>query len=183
MEFLILDFELHLKDVNELFIFNPSNYDPFNPNDLGEAAIEHMLSRVGGQWFRPPKVRAVVYLPKEKVTPDLEQKTRVALRNYYQSELIENWRVISEYVKNNLIFLGVAVLIAIGGLWLSPRIAQTSLISDPELRAALAFGIDILIWVVLWTPVSALVLEWFPYFRQRQAFRAMSKMDLVIKPE
>jgi hypothetical protein len=178
-----LEFHLHLKDVNDLFVFNPLTYDPFDPNALREAGLDHIVARASGSWIGVPKIRTTVHVPEGKFAPDLERQVRAAVRRYGAGELVENCRARGEFFLTNFVFLCIAVVIVLVGLWLQAHIADTPLISDPDIRSALGFGIDVLVWVALWTPVSAFVLDWYPFYRKQQAYMAVMRMDLSVQPE
>lgn len=178
-----LEFELHLKSINDLFVFDSDGYDPFHPRSIDEGGLEHVMSRITGRWLFVPDIRTTIYLPKDKYHPGLEERARAAVQRYADAQLAVNRNVRSDFFTVNGVFMLIGVIILLVGLWLSPRISQSEFIADPELRATLSFGIDVLIWVALWTPLSAFVMDWYPHFRKMQELRALRAMELRVLPE
>ncbi len=178
-----LDFDLHLREPKELFVFDPQSYDPFDENALGESGFDYLVARVIGFWLRAPRVRTRVYLPPEVVQPDVEERMRRAMFAWCEDLLTANRRERVEFLINNTIFLGVAILVLLLNAWAQGELARPERIPDAGLRGALAYGLDVLLWIALWTPLSAFLLEWFPLFRRFQAYRAMRHMELTILPE
>lgn len=178
-----LDFDLHLQEPKELFVFNPDTYDPFDDNALGEAGLDHLLARVIGFWFRPPKVRAKIFLPAEKIESDTENKLRRAMHSFCDDLLVENKRERVEFVINNILFFAIAIIVLLIIVWLQNLITTSDWIGDSFLRSTFSYGLDVLAWVALWTPVSAFLLDWFPLFRRYQAYHTLKKMELSVHPE
>lgn len=178
-----LDFDLHLQEPKELFVFNSDTYDPFDENALGESGLDHLLARVIGFWFRPPKVRAKIFLPAEKIEPDTENKLRRAMHSFCDDLLIENKRERVEFIINNILFFLLAVIVLFGIVWLQRLLEQAEWIGDSFVRSTFSYGLDVLAWVALWTPVSAFLLDWFPLFRRYQAYRTLKNMNLTVHVE
>jgi hypothetical protein len=44
-------------------------------------------------------------------------------------------------------------------------------------------GLDVLIWVVLWAPISAFIHEWYPYERRQRAYEALARTPLELRPD
>jgi hypothetical protein len=59
-------------------------------------------------------------------------------------------------------------------------IANPEFVSDESLRSWVGYGLDVLLWVALWTPLSAFLLEWFPLYRRYQAYRALWNMEMSV---
>lgn len=130
-----LHFDLHLQDPKELFVFNPDTYDPFDDNALGEAGLDYLLARVIGFWFRPPKVRAQIFLPAEKIERDTADKLRRAMQNFCDDLLVENKRERVEFIINNILFFVLAVIVLLGIVWLQSILNETDWIGDSFLRS------------------------------------------------
>ncbi len=178
-----LEFDLHLQEPKELFVFNADTYDPFDEYALGEAGLDHLVSRVIGFWFRPPQVRARIFLPAAKIQPDTETKLRRAMQSFCDDLLVENKRERVEFVINNILFLVLALIVLAGIVWGQSILNETDWIGDSFLRSTFSYGLDVLAWVALWTPISAFLLDWFPLFRRFQAYRTLKNMDLYVHPE
>jgi hypothetical protein len=179
----ILEFDVHLKHPREMFVFDYQAYDPFDENSLGEAGLSYMTERVIGFWFAAPQVRARVFLPSALVHADTQDKMQRAMQTWCQDLLIANARERTEFLINNTIFLGIAIAVLVFNFWAQAQISDTTLIRDESLRGALVFGLDILLWVALWTPVSAFLMDWFPLFRKYQAYKSLQHMNLTVHVE
>lgn len=175
-----LEFDLHLKDPKELFVFDLQTYDPFDDNAMGEAGLDYLVARVIGFWFRAPRVTTRVYLPPEKIAPEMQDKMRRAMVSWCDDLLIANRRERVEFVINNVIFFAVALLVILLNWWLQPVIANPNFVADESLRGWVGYGLDVLLWVALWTPLSAFLLEWFPLYRRYQVYRALRGMELQV---
>lgn len=178
-----LDFDLHLADPKELFVFDPVTYDPFDDNALGEAGLDHLLARVIGFWFSPPKVRARIFLPKPKLDADTQAKMRRAMQSFCDDLLVENRRERVEFLINNALFLVIALVMLFLIVFLQRQLETAEWVGDSLTRSTISYGLDVLAWVALWTPVSAILLDWFPLFRRYQAYRTLKAMDLSVHPE
>lgn len=178
-----LHFDLHLQDPKELFVFNPDTYDPFDDNALGEAGLDYLLARVIGFWFRAPKVRAHIFLPAEKIERDTAEKLRRAMQNFCEDLLVENKRERVEFIINNILFFVLAVIVLLAIVWLQSILNETDWIGDSFLRSTFSYGLDVLAWVALWTPISAFLLDWFPLLRRYQAYRTLKNMELLVLPQ
>jgi len=178
-----LDFELHLKEPKEFFVFDPHTYDPFDEQALGEPALNHLMERVIGFWFRAPNVRTVVYLPPHYCNENTENLLRRANYAWCEDLLIANRRERTEFLINNSLFLGAALLILVVVYFLEIEIVNPAFIQDATARGVLNYALDILIWVALWAPVSGFLIEWFPLFRAHQAYRTLQHMQLEVRPE
>lgn len=174
---------LHLNDPKELFVFDPTTYDPFDPDALGEAGVEYLFQQARVRLGAIPTIRLTIYLPSASYRPDDEAKMRTALRTYCEGQLASGRQTHAAFLVDNVVYLVLAIGIALGGLWVQPRLAKTTLIGSEAIKAALATGIAVLTWVALWTPLSGFVLEWVPFSRTRRAYQAMLKMELTVLPE
>ena len=177
-----LDLDLHLKDPKEMFV-DPHTYDPFDENALGESGLDYLIARIIGFWFGAPHVRARIFLPPEKIEPNLEARMKRALQVYCDDLLVENRRERVEFLINNTLFLGIAIAVLLVNWWIQGTIITPLRAPSIALHDALVYGLDVLVWVALWTPVSAFLIEWFPLFRRHQAYKTLQKMELTVLPE
>lgn len=177
-----LAFELYLKDPKELFVFDPQTYDPFDENGLGESGLDYLIARMIGFWFRAPRVATRVFLPPEKMTTDMQTKMRRAMVAWCDDLLIANRRERIEFFTNNFIFLALAVIIVALNWWLQPIISNPQIVPDESVRSWGSYGLDVLLWIAVWTPLSAFLIEWFPLYRRYQAYHALRDMELTVHP-
>jgi hypothetical protein len=105
------------------------------------------------------------------------------MQSWCQDLLIANARERVEFLVNNSIFVGVAILVLLFSLWAQGQISEPGRIPIELLQGTLAYGLDVLIWVALWTPISAFLIEWFPLHRRYQAYKALQHMTLTVHPQ
>ncbi len=177
-----LEFDLYLQEPKELFVFDSQTYDPFDENALGEAGFDYIVARMIGFWLRAPRVATRIFLPPDRVTTDLQTKMRRAMNSWCDDLLIANRRERVEFVINNAIFFAVALAVLVLNWLLQPVIADPTRVPDASLRSWLGYGLDIVLWVAVWTPLSAFLLEWFPLYRRYQAYRALRNMEMQVLP-
>jgi hypothetical protein len=180
---MLLEFDLHLQEPKELFVFNAATYDPFDENALGESGLDYLLGRVIGFWFRAPRVRTRVHLPLEQIQPDTQSKLHRAMQSFCDDLLVENKRERVEFVINNILFFVLSIFVLAGIVYLQRLFESADWIGDSYVRGTLSYGLDVLAWVALWTPISAFLLDWFPLFRRFQAYRTLKNMELTVIPE
>jgi hypothetical protein len=178
-----LEFDLHLNEPRDLFVFDAQAYDPFDEQALGESGFDYLVARIIGFWFRAPDVRVHVWLPPDRWTPDTEARMRVAMDGWCDDLVVANQRERTEFLINNTIFLVIAGVVLALNAVLQGELSRPGNDMDPNLRGALLYGLDVLLWVALWTPISAFLLDWFPLFRRYQAYHALRKMDLTVRAE
>jgi hypothetical protein len=174
---------LHLVAPRQLFVFDSATYDPFDPGALGQSGVDELFQLAHAGWLGPRRLRATLCVPAATFTPGLERQMRDAFKRYCEGQLAANRQAHREFLATNVFYLALAILVLAVGLWLQHQLAVSDLIDPGELRDALQTGILVLIWVVVWTPVSGFVLEWVPFARTRRAWRAMLTMDLAVHPE
>ncbi|TAH50372.1 MAG: hypothetical protein EYC68_14440 [Chloroflexota bacterium] len=177
------EFDLYVDDPRELFVFHPQTYDPFDENALGEPGLDYMVARMIGFWFTAPNVRTRVYLPPEKLAADTEARMRRAMRSWCEDLLVANQRERAEFLVNGSIFLVVAIVVLIVNWFVQNEIITPQRVPDDTLRSAFSYGLDVVVWVALWAPISAFLLEWFPLFRRHQAYKALRDMHLTVHPQ
>ncbi len=169
---------LHYTDINSLF--ETPKVSPFS-EDFNEystvAGVEYIYNELQANPALK-RVETTIVLPPEQITPDLEQRTRGALRQYClarsrevgQSERALRWRALRA--------LGVAIVLfvvyALIQWWLrGTKILAVSLILE---------GLDILIWVALWFPLDALFFGLQSYDLNSKSYERASRMLLKIEP-
>jgi hypothetical protein len=62
-----LEFDLHLNEPRDLFVFDAQAYDPFDEQSLGESGFDYLMARIIGFWFQAPQVRVRVWLPQDRL--------------------------------------------------------------------------------------------------------------------
>lgn len=180
---MVREIVLHLVAPRELFVFDPTTWDPFDPAALGQSGVDELFQLAHAGWLGTPRLRATIYIPAESFTSGLADRMRDAFKRHCEAQLAANRQAHREFLAMNTFYLAIAILVLAVGLWLQARLTTSTLIDPGELRDALQTGILVLIWVVVWTPVSGFVLEWVPFARTRRAWRTLLALDLRIRPE
>lgn len=175
--------ELHLCDPRDLFVFNADAYDPFDPASLGESGVDYLKGRVGGRRVLPQPVHTTLYLPPDKLDQDTPEAIRASLRRYCEAQIEQVQQERDTFLADQLVFLLIAVVIALLALALESRLASLPIPGGHEVEGAISLGLDVLTWVVLWTPLSAFALDWYPFFRQIRIWRSIAQMELSIELE
>jgi hypothetical protein len=172
--------ELWLRQPRHLLVADDEARDPFDPLVAETPAIDRIVSPLMARWPWEPAPRVVIHVPADARRPDTAAQVRAGLTLYGErrlAELRDEWR---GFLRTNLIFLCVGVAVAVIGLLLNPHLAQARWPIDPVVHDTLQTGLDVLIWVALWAPVSAFIYEWYPYERRQRACQALARTPLEL---
>jgi hypothetical protein len=124
------------------------------------------------------RVEATILLAPERITPDLEQRTREAVRRYCLARVRETgqdgralqWRALRALMIAIVFFVAYVIVerpLYNSEIWFLNGIGE---------------GVGIGIWVALWFPLDALIFG-VPYYRMdSESYRRVSEMQLRIKP-
>jgi hypothetical protein len=172
----VLRVTLRYTDINSLF--KSPDISPFS-EEYNEYCTTSGIEHIYGELQANPslkRVEATILLPREQITPTLEQRTQEAIRRYClarsrevgQSERALRWRALRA-LAFGLILFAVYVLLQDN----MQDILVLKLISE---------GMDILIWVALWFPIDALFFGLLSYDLNSESYERASEMQLKIEP-
>ena len=182
----VKDVTISLKTIEQLFIAPEVN--PFAKDEvelLGEPALLRVLKRTEPGFFRRGgKIRLMVLLPPDQITPDLPEQVDAAIRRYCQARIADNRLQIRRTIWSGLralpfglIFLGIS-------MGLSALFNSQLLTFIPDgLNNLLAEGFVVFGWIALWNPVSAFIYDWVPFWREMQVYRYMMAMEIQFRPQ
>ena len=182
----VKDVTISLKTIEQLFIAPEVN--PFAEDEvelLGEPALLRVLKRTEPGFFRRGgKIRLMVLLPSDQITPDLPEQVDAAIRRYCQARIADNRLQIRRTIWSGLralpfglIFLGIS-------MGLSALFNSQLLTFIPDgLNNLLAEGFVVFGWIALWNPVSAFIYDWVPFWREMQVYRYMMAMEIQFRPQ
>ena len=182
----VKDVTISLKTIEQLFIAPEVN--PFAEDEvelLGEPALLRVLKRTEPGFFRRGgKIRLMVLLPSDQITPDLQEQVDAAIRRYCQARIADNRLQIRRTIWSGLralpfglIFLGIS-------MGLSALFNSQLLTFIPDgLNNLLAEGFVVFGWIALWNPVSAFIYDWVPFWREMQVYRYMMAMEIQFRPQ
>jgi hypothetical protein len=174
----VLRVTLRYTDINSLF--NKPDVSPFS-KEYNEYYTTSGIEHIYGELQANPslkRVEATILLPREQITPTLEQRTREAIRRYClarsrevgQSERALRWRALRS--------LAIALMLFAVYVLLQDRIQGSEIL----VFKLIGEGFDILIWVALWFPLDALVFGLLSYDLNSESYKRASEMHLKIEP-
>ena len=174
----VLRVTLRYTDINSLF--EKPDISPFS-EDFHEYSTAAGIEHIYGELQANPslkRVEATILLPREQVTPNLEQRTREAIRRYClacgrevgQSERALRWRALRA--------LAIAVVLFVVYVLVQMRLQGSELL----ILKLMVEGLDILIWVALWFPLDALFFGLLSYDINSDSYKRASQMQLKIEP-
>jgi hypothetical protein len=175
--------ELELPEADYLFSVPETN--PLKEGSVFEPGMETIYD-----FARKGKVRDAIllklFLPGEKITPELEPRIRSAIRRYcqFQIEKITDNLEIETRLGRRTLYYGISILVIcllLSGL----GFLISSNATNPYLYALGGFmynGFMIIGWVSLWTPTSMLVFERWPDWISRNTYEHLRDMQIEILP-
>ena len=173
-----LEITLRLPTLENFFV--APSLSPFSPEyetygDL--SGVDAIAARLRGE---KPGSRVVVTLelPAEKVEPSLEQRTADALARYCHVKLRALDQDIREVTRHGTraLLLGLVAVLFLNG------IASSLETSGDSLLEAIAEGLRVTAWVILWVPIGLLVYDRWYYSRDRKIYRRMEEAQIRIAP-
>jgi hypothetical protein len=179
------DIVLKLNSIDELF--NAPDVNPFAENEidvLGEAALPHavrqMLARRIRHWH---EAQLVIQLPSDQITPDLQARTRDAVRRYCAARIEDNRLTIRLSRVRSAIGLVIVTLISIVVIVTARLLFNTIFATMADtVGTVVAFSISVFVWVILWDPMEKLIFDWVTPAMENRHLRGIMDMDLVIEP-
>ena len=181
-----IEIVLPLNDINE--VFSAPNVNPFSTREtdiLGQAALDCIEKRVTRYWPKKPNsVHVTFQLPGDQITPELTQKTRLAVQRYC-AKRIEGNRVHRQVViqrslrqlvyalLGSLVALVIIALLYSGTFGIIPSALRGVLI----MLSALAIGV--LSFDALWS----VAFDWIPFVQDNTVHTIMMNMDLAIEAQ
>lgn len=177
------DITLHLDDIDDFFIASPS--DPLSENAAYISGVEQIISELKGTDL-DTGVRTTIFLPKEKIAPDLESKFRKAVARYCRLNIVRNENEIAALFKTGWKSLYTGGLCILGLLLVSPMLDHLKAAAESHyfpnfLTEFITIGITLLSWISMWQPLEIFLYRWWPFQRENKIFETMTKMDIIIR--
>jgi hypothetical protein len=173
-----LEITLRLPSVENLFV--APGLTPFSPEyeTYGDVSgVDAVAARLRGE--RPgSRVVVTLELPADAVEPSLEQRTADALARYCHVKLRALDRDIREVTRHGTraLLLGLVAVLFLNG------IASSLESSGDSPLEAIAEGLRVTAWVILWVPIGLLVYDRWYYSRDRKIYRRMEEAQIRIAP-
>jgi hypothetical protein len=146
---------------------------PFRDRDLDPGLVEYLLDAaedLGAQ----PRVRVIFWLTR----PGSSSEIQVAYRGHFEDTLRRIGRRTRERVRIGASMLAVGSLLLVLLLSLSQLIQRSF---PGSIGSAIAEGLVILSWVVLWRPVEVLLFDWIPARRERSAVEKLLQAGVEVR--
>jgi hypothetical protein len=175
---------VHLSSIEELFVAPAAN--PFSTHAvdiLGEAGLDLAQKRVKQHWPRLPRaLRLTVQLPADRIAPEMEQQTRVAVRRYCSKKIEDNRLQRQLAVRRSLrqlvgalagivLALGFIGLLAAAPLELLPAFLRGVLI------VLALYACSVLSFDAVWS----LAFDWVPYMQENKVFRVLEAGEITVE--
>jgi hypothetical protein len=177
------DITLHLDDINDFFTASPP--DPLSENASYISGVDQIIHELKGTDL-DTGVRTTIFLPPEKITPEIESRLKKAIARYCRLHIVRNENEIAALFKTGWKSLYTGGLCILGLLLLSPMLdhlkeaAQAHYFSN-FLTDFITIGITLLSWISMWQPLEIFLYRWWPFRRENRIFETMTKMDIIIK--
>jgi len=171
---------LTLRYANIDSLFEKPDVSPFSKDFLEYGTVpgvEYIYNELQAN-PRLKRVETTIVLPREHITPDLEQSTSDAIERYClarswevgQSERALRWRALRA--------LAVALVLFVIYVLLQWKLQGIDILAIKVILE----GLDILIWVALWFPLDALFFGLQSYDINSGSYRRAAQMQLKIEP-
>ena len=173
---------LHLDSIHDLFT-HPAE-DPFSKKANFVSGIEFIKTHLKSRplLFRA-RTKTIIFLPKERIEPNLASVTHDALKRYCQFRIQQNRFALVTLRRDAFQALLIGVLFLLSGLYLSSQSFLQVAFVYPFLRTLFSDGFDIAFWVILWRPVDFFLFELWPYRRESQIYKYIMGMEIVVAEE
>ena len=168
-------------------IFNAPDANPFaagEGNILGEAALDRLLLQ---QQVQPRRDLAslplVVALPADQITPDLEPQLAAALQRYCAARIEDNLLQIRHSRLQHGVGLAVVFCVVVAVILLVLLLVTAVFTGLSALaQGMIAGGLCVFAWVILWTPLEALLFDWVEPTRENRVFAQIQQMRVAVQP-
>jgi hypothetical protein len=161
-------------------LFEPAACDVANGAPPGVPGIEQVRRELSSGPLRAP-IKLVVEMPTGQATPQVERGVKQAIAGYCRSGIAQAENELAAIRRDGtqtLIF-GVIVLAA----FLAASEAVLSSGAPKDIRDFFGNGLFLVAaWVGMWYPLDTLIYSGRPYRFERRLLRAMSAMEIVVRP-
>ncbi|MGV8171062.1 MAG: hypothetical protein ACP5OA_00025 [Candidatus Woesearchaeota archaeon] len=167
--------EIKIKNINQLF--NSLDPSPFLEKDLDDDAFEYIVSSVSEHPLKT-KQRIILYLPKTNRKKVSEVEIRRSIHNYFEYKMILAERGIKLKIKEGQFSFLIGIVFLVACTLFSEYV---SLHAHSLGMKIMAEGLLIGGWVAMWKPISDLLYEWWPIWKEKKIFRKISEMEIEFR--
>jgi hypothetical protein len=164
--------DIKIKKVNQLFnSFDPS---PFLEKDLDDDAFEYIVSSVSEQHIKL-KQKILIHIPKNQRSKLSEVEIRRAIHNFFEYKKILAERSIKLKIKEGQLsfIVGITFLVLCLGIGEYIKSLANNAFTNIAYEGLLIGG-----WVAMWKPISDILYEWWPIWKEKRIYKKISEMDI-----
>jgi hypothetical protein len=167
--------DIKIKKINQLF--NSLDPSPFLEKDMDDDAFEYIVSSVAEQ---PKKVKQniIIYIPKNQRSKLSEVEIRRAIHNFFEYKKILAERNIKLKLKEGQLSFIVGITFLALCLGLGEYVKS---LSENAFTYIVFEGLLIGGWVAMWKPISDVLYEWWPIWKEKRIFKKISEMDIEFR--
>jgi len=167
--------EIKIKKINQLFnSFDPS---PFLEKDLDDDAFEYIVSSVSEHALKH-KQKIIIYIPKNQRAKLSEVEIRRAIHNFFEYKKILAERSIKLKLKEGQLSFLVGITFLVCCILLGQYIESVAKNTWSYIAVE---GLLIGGWVAMWKPISDILYEWWPIYKEKRIFKKISEMDIEFR--
>jgi hypothetical protein len=170
--------EIKIKKINQLFnSFDPS---PFLEKDLDDDAFEYIVSSVS-EHSHKTKQKILIHLPSSQRKKMSEVEIRKAIHNYFEYKKILAERSIKLKLKEGQFSLIIGIVFLASCLLVREWFIEMPSISQSVWTYIMIEGLMIGGWVAMWKPISDILYEWWPIYKEKNIFKKITEMDIEFR--
>lgn len=176
------DLVVEIGAVDQLFNAPPINpFSERNVEILGIAGLSYVARQLQNHRRDWQRLRLVVRLPADQITPGLDARLADAVRRYCHAKLADNALEIRMIRLRSGVGLSIIAVIVVAIIAIA-YFMFTGILSDtPQAARYLVAGaISVFSWVVLWDVLEALIFNPIPFQRENSALRKIAALDIVV---
>lgn len=173
------DIIVHLNNIHDLFVV--ATEDPFVEKIAFVPGIEIIKTKLRSQ-RSGLRTRAIIFLPREGIEPDLVERTRMAVQRYCRFKFQQNKNTMKLLRGQAFRALLAGILFLATGLFLANFLPAIPFV-PPFISTLLSDGFDIAFWVILWRPVDFFLFDLSTYKQEERIFTQLMEMEIVIVEE
>jgi len=167
--------EIKIKKIGQLF--NSLDPSPFLEKALDADAFDYIVSSVSEHPLKT-KHKIVLYLPKKHRKGISEIEIKRAIHNYFEYKKILAERGIRLKLKEGQFSFLVGITFLVTCMLFSEYVHSNT---DTLLAGIAAEGLMIGGWVAMWKPISDILYEWWPIWKEKKIYHKISEMDIEFK--
>lgn len=173
----IYETTLYLDTIEQFF--SQSNLSPLS-EQYREYSQTSGIEYLAKELYAHPSIQEVrvnIVLPAQKIVPDLEQKTKVAVLRYCRGRL----KALEQEIQGLRKRATAATVMAIVGLVLFISLGSILTSSTSFVTQVIGQGLSVLGWVFVWFPLDSFIFGIRHYHLDERIYEKLVAMQLTIK--